>query len=330
MTDQRDGRRPVIIDTDCGSDDAMAIAMALNDPGYEIKMFTTVSGNVPVDQAVDNVLTTIEHAGTYEPPVYRGSRDMLFNELVYAYETHGHDGMGDLGLRPHRLHVSEGNAVIRMLEALEDGEPGSIDVIALGPLTNIALAIKLAPVTMARARRIVTMGGTGFGPGNVTPAAEFNVWQDAEAARIVVESGLPDIMFVGWDACLGDCMLDPTEIGDIRDSGDLGRFAIDCNRNLMELNRRRFGRPCLDMADPAAMAAALHPSCIAECDAYYMQVDSCGGPGYGATIIDRDRFTGNEPNVRICSRLHPARYKSYIYRTLHVGEHSRPADAVRT
>ncbi|MBW3088178.1 nucleoside hydrolase [Bifidobacterium sp. 82T24] len=314
-------RRRVIIDTDCGSDDAMAIAMALNDPGCEIMMFTTVAGNVPVDQAVDNVLTTLEHVGTYEPPVYRGSESMLFNELVYAYETHGHDGMGDIGLRPRRLRASDGNAVLRMLGALESNEPHSIDLITLGPLTNIALAIKLAPATMARVRRIVAMGGTGFGPGNVTPIAEFNVWQDAEAARIVVESGLPDIMFVGWDACLGKCMLGPGEIEEIRRGGGLGRFAIDCNRNLMELNRQRFGEPCLDMADPAALAAALHPGCIAECDAYYMQVDTCNGPGYGATIIDRNRFTSNAPNVRICSRLDPMSYKSYIYRTLHVGEY---------
>lgn len=86
-------KKKIIIDTDCGSDDAMAIAMALNDGAYEIVMITTVSGNVPMEQATVNALTTIEYAGTYEPPVYKGSKDMLLREMTYAYETHGNDGM---------------------------------------------------------------------------------------------------------------------------------------------------------------------------------------------------------------------------------------------
>ena len=96
-------KKKIIIDTDCGSDDAMAIAMALNDPTYEIQLITTVSGNVPVQQATINTLTTIEYAGTYEPPVYMGCEKMLLRELECAYETHGQDGMGDIGLVPKRL-----------------------------------------------------------------------------------------------------------------------------------------------------------------------------------------------------------------------------------
>ncbi|PJM72989.1 nucleoside hydrolase [Bifidobacterium primatium] len=310
--------RSIIIDTDCGSDDAMAIAMALNDPVYDILMFTTVAGNVPLEQAVSNTLTTIERSGTYEPPVYRGSASMLFNPLIYAYETHGDDGMGDLGYAPQRLRPAEGNAVLHMLEALRDHEAHTIDIIALGPLTNIAIALKLDPATMRRVGRIVAMAGAGLGAGNVTPVAEFNVWQDAEAARIVAESGLPDVMFVGWDASLGDSMLSEKEMRCIRESGDLGRFVIDANHVLAELNRERFGVPCLDMADPAAMAAALHPECVAECDAYYCQVDTTPGPGYGSVIVDRNRFSGRNPNIRICSALDPIAYKGYIYRTLGV------------
>ena len=101
-------KKKIIIDTDCGSDDAMAIAMALNDGAYEIVMITTVSGNVPMEQATVNALTTIEYAGTYEPPVYKGSKDMLLREMTYAYETHGNDGMGDIGLVPKRLSAASG------------------------------------------------------------------------------------------------------------------------------------------------------------------------------------------------------------------------------
>ena len=189
-------KRKIIIDTDCGSDDAMAIAMALNDERYEILFFTAVSGNVHAHQAARNTLTTIEHAGTYEPPVYIGCTEMLLKKLEYAYETHGQDGMGDIGLAPKRLTVSPGNGVIKILEALQAHAPGTIDIITLGTLTNIALAMRLAPDTMRRVGRIVSMGTAGLGAGNVSPVAEFNIWQDAEAARIVTEFGVP-LVYVG-------------------------------------------------------------------------------------------------------------------------------------
>lgn len=311
-------RKKLIIDTDCGSDDAMAIAMALNDPAYEILMFTTVSGNVHMEQATLNTLTTIEYAGAYEPPVYKGCSKMLLKELVFAHETHGNDGMGDIGLVPKRLKACEGNGVLKMLEALRESADGEIDIIALGPLTNLALALRLDYEAMKKAGRIVVMGTAGLGVGNVTPVAEFNIWQDAEAAKIVVESGLLEIIFVGWDACLGDSMLNPQEIEKIRKSGELGRFAIECNRQLLRMNRERFGDEYLDMADPSAVAAALCPECIERCEKYYCEVDVSNGPSYGSVLVDSNFFSGNEPNVYICSKLYPDKYKEYIYKTLKV------------
>lgn len=311
-------RKKIIIDTDCGSDDAMAIAMALNDPAYEILMFVTVSGNVHADQAAINTLTTIEKAGTYEPPVYKGCDKMLLQPLIYAHETHGNDGMGDIGLVPERLQVQEGNGVLKMLDVLRESEMGEIDIVALGPLTNLALAIRLDYEAMKKAGRIVIMGTAGLGVGNVTPVAEFNIWQDAEAAKIVVESGLDKIIFVGWDACLGASMLNPQEIEEIRNGSALGKFAIDCNKCLMEMNCERFGDNYLDMADPAAMAAALYPECIEHCEKYYCEVDVSNGPSYGGVLVDSNFFSGKEPNVYICSKLYPDKYKEYIYRMLRV------------
>ncbi|MBC5689535.1 nucleoside hydrolase [Mediterraneibacter sp. NSJ-55] len=311
-------KKKIIIDTDCGSDDAMAIAMALNDPAYEIVMISTVSGNVHVDQATINTLTTIEYADTYEPPVYKGSDKMLLKELIYAHETHGNDGMGDIGLVPKRLKAQEGHGVLKMLEHLRNSEKGEIDIVALGPLTNIALALRLDYEAMQKAGRIIIMGTAGLGAGNVTPVAEFNIWQDAEAAKIVTESGLDQIIYVGWDACLGDSMLNPQEIDKIRNGSTLGKFAIDCNKDLMEMNKERFGDAYLDMADPSAMAAALYPECIDKCDKYYCEVDVTNGPSYGSMLVDVNYFSGKEPNVYICSKLHPDKYKEYIYRTLRV------------
>ena len=283
-----DKRKKIIIDTDCGSDDAMAIAMALNDPAYEI----LISGNVHVDQAAINTLTTIEKAGTYEPPVYKGCDKMILKELIYAHETHGNDGMGDIGLVPKRLKVQEGNGVLKMLDALRESEDGEIDIIALGPVTNLAIAIRLDYEAMKKAGKIVIMG--------------------------TAESGLDKIIFVGWDACLGDSMLNPQEIEKIRNGSELGKFAIDCNKCLMEMNCERFGDNYLDMADPSAMAAALYSECIEHCEKYYCEVDVSNGPSYGSVLVDSNFFSGKEPNVYICSKLYPDKYKEYIYRTLRV------------
>ncbi|WP_334196522.1 nucleoside hydrolase, partial [Muricomes intestini] len=172
-------------------------------------------------------------------------------------------------------------------------------IIALGPLTNLALAIRLEPETVKKAGRIVIMGTAGLGEGNVTPVAEFNIWQDAEAAKIVVDSGLQHIIFVGWDACLGECMLTPGEIQEIYESGELGKFVIDCNKHLLEMNRERFGDNYLDMADPSAVAAALYPECVEDCEKYYCEVDVSAGPSYGAVLVDVNNVTGKEPNVYI-------------------------------
>lgn len=308
-------RKKLIIDTDCGSDDAMAIAMALRDPRYEILCFTTVTGNVDARQAAQNTLFTIEAAGTYEPPVYIGCETPLLVPFVGAAETHGDDGMGDIGLVPKRLKVAEGNGVLKMVELLRCSRQGEIDIITLGTLTNIAIAMRLFPDEMRKVGRIVMMGTAGLGTGNVSPAAEFNIWQDAEAAKIVFEFGVP-LMAVGWDACIDDAMLERKDLDRLIQSGPLGKVMVDCNRVLMQMNYDRFGRDCLDMADPAAVAAALFPECIDDCDDYYCEVDTSSGPSYGGVLVDRYHFSGKPANCAVCSKLKPELFKEYIFRTL--------------
>jgi len=219
-------KRKIIIDTDCGSDDAVAIAMALNDPSVEILFFVTVCGNVSAEQAAVNTLITIEQTNTYEPPVYIGCRRPLLKEPVFAYETHGQDGMGDIGLTVKRLKTAEGNGVLKMIEALREADEGEIEIITLGPLTNIAVAIMLDPEAMRKVKKIYAMGSAGLGFGNVSPVAEFNIWQDAEAAKITLDFGIP-LLFVGWDACLGEAMLYKEDIEKIKNGSDLGRFATE-------------------------------------------------------------------------------------------------------
>lgn len=305
-------KKKLIIDTDCGSDDAMAIAIALKDNDFDIKAITVVAGNVAADQAAKNTLTTLEYVNEYFPPVYMGAKKMLIRDLVYAHETHGNDGMGDLGFVPKKLNLADGNAIFKMIEMLKAGEDKEYDVIALGPLTNIALAIRLDYEAMRKIDNLVIMGSAGLGWGNVSPVAEFNIWQDAEAAKIVIDSGLEKIILVGWDACLGTSMLDQDELDTLKMSGELGAFLVDSNRVLIDMNKGRFGYNCLDMADPAAMVAALKPEIISEMDKYYCEVDTSNGPSYGAVLVDFNHFSGKKENVYICSKLKSEEYKKYV------------------
>lgn len=308
-------RRKIIIDTDCGSDDAMAIAMALNEPSVEIVCFTTVHGNVSAQQAAINTLTTIEYSNTYEPPVYIGCEKPLLRSSEFAFETHGDDGMGDIGLRPERLKVEEGFGVFKLIEELQNADNDEIELITLGTLTNVAVAMRIAPDVMRKLKRISIMGTSGLGQGNVSPVAEFNIWQDAEAAKIVFDFGIP-LFVVGWDACLGDSMLDEDDIKKIRNGSRLGKFTIDCNRQLMELNRERFGYNVLDMADPAAMAPVLYPECIKTCGDYYCDVDISTGISYGNVLVYDCKEWKKEANVAMCSELDAEKFKSYLYKTL--------------
>ena len=308
-------KRKVIIDTDCGSDDAMAIAMALNEPSIDIVLITTVHGNVSAKQAAINTLTTIEYSNSYEPPVYIGCEKPLLRSSEFAYEVHGNDGMGDIGLTPKRLKVCDGYGVIKLLEVLEKSEDKEIEIITLGTLTNIALAIRMDPTIMEKIKRISMMGSAGLGKGNVTPVAEFNIWQDAEAAKIVLESGIP-ILAVGWDACLGEALLDQDDMIKLQDGSKLGKFTIDCNRQLRQMNMEIFEKDVLDMADPAAMAAIIYPECIKICDDYYCEVDISTSVSYGAFIVYDKFHSSKKPNAAICSQLNAKLFKNYLYKTL--------------
>ena len=309
-------KQKLIIDTDCGSDDAMAIALALKDERYEILMFSTVAGNVRAKQAAYNLLTTLKMADTYYPKVYIGSEEMLKRDFIGAEDTHGQDGMGDLGLVDYSLEPEKEDGIEMMLKTLRENKEKSIDLITLGPLTNIAKAIQKDPETMRRARKIVSMAVTGKAGGNVTDLAEFNVWADAEAFKTVIDFGFEDLLFVAWDASLGDAVLVKEDIDKIRDLSPLGKYCIDINVCLLKLNQERFHEDILDMADPAAMFAALCEEGIDHCEEYFLDVDLTPGEHYGYVDIDYEHKRNKGPKAKICMKLKADLYKNYIFEHL--------------
>lgn len=180
-------KEKLIIDTDTGADDASALIFAAKQKQAEILGVTTLVGNVDIEQSTRNALAALELIGC-DAPVYRGSADTYDGTEKSAFSVFGKDGMGDSDLIHPQKQAAEGDAVDFMIETIEEN-PGEVEIVALGPATNIAKAIKKAPDTMKHVKRIWSMGSAGLGPGNATPVAEFNVYADAPAYKVLLDSG---------------------------------------------------------------------------------------------------------------------------------------------
>jgi purine nucleosidase len=223
--------RTFLIDTDTASDDAVAILMALAAPDVRVAALTTVAGNVGLEQATRNALYTAEIAGS-DVPVFKGAAAPLVRRHEDAFWFHGRDGFGDRGFAAPRRGAERENAVDALVR-LAEAEPG-LTLVTLGPLTNIALALARDPGFARRIGRCVVMGGAPCCEGNVTPAAEYNIWVDPEAARRVFRSQLP-IEMIGWHVSRGASVLDEAEIADILAlDTPKAHFAIDCNARAKE------------------------------------------------------------------------------------------------
>ncbi len=182
--------RKIIIDTDPSPDDSVSFLMALGSPNeLELLALTTVGGNVSLEQTTINTLKSLELVGRTEIPVYMGADRPLKRELITAQEVHGGNGFEGYDLPEPTTKASEGFAPDRIVEIIMENEPNSITICAIAPLTNIALAMQKEPKIKQRLQEIVIMGGARSEGGNVTPAAEYNIYVDPEAADIVFTSG---------------------------------------------------------------------------------------------------------------------------------------------
>ena len=184
-------KRKFLIDTDTASDDAVALIMALQHPDIEVEAITVVSGNVEIEQGVRNALYTAELCGS-DVPVYQGALRPLSREPIYAHSVHGSDGLGDMNYPPPRCGPAQGHGAEVIVETIR-ANPGLV-LVTLGPLTNVAMALEKAPEIAVDVSSCVIMGGVACTVGNITPAAEFNIWVDPEAARVVLRSGIPSTL----------------------------------------------------------------------------------------------------------------------------------------
>ena len=297
--------RRLWIDTDTASDDAVAIVMALRHPNTEVIGMSVVIGNVPVEMGVQNALYTAELCGK-SIPVHAGAALPLVRPFATAQHVHGADGMGDIGLPLKGRTATSNDAIRAMIEAFRK-EPGELELVALGPLTNLALAIRIEPQFASWVKRCVIMGGTGVLPGNATPLSEFNWWIDPESVHIVLESGMK-VEMVGWDVSLADSVIDTDLAEELRNLGPLGQFSIDIQKALRRFIQEVTGRTGFDWPDPIAMAVALEPD-IATSEAH-LRVEVSLGLGHerGQTIVDHLGNTKREPNCRVVYRVDRERF----------------------
>jgi purine nucleosidase len=318
--------RSFLIDTDVASDDAVAIIMALRAPRVCVVAITTVAGNVEVQQATLNALYTVELCGA-SIPVYRGAEKPLARAHQNATWFHGRDGLGDHNYPRARQSPQTLHAVEAMIEVIETN-PGLV-LVTLGPLTNVALALEKKPEVAAKVGRCVVMGGAPCCEGNVTPAAEYNIWVDPEAARIVLLSGLP-VELVGWQTCRGEAVLNEADIGRIQSGGSkLGRFAIECNSQARAAYKIQTGEDGIALPDPLAMSIALDPSIGTEWSEHCVDVETQSELTRGMTVVDRLNVAGDERNsavwapvlkqgkkTKVCWTIDAARWKEALFAAL--------------
>lgn len=279
--------RRLLVDTDTASDDAVALVMALRHPDVEVEAITVVGGNVPVDQGVQNALYTLELCGAAAP---------LLRALETAQHIHGMDGMGDVGLPLFGREPESDHAVDAIVEGV-DHHAGEITLVTLGPLTNIALALVKDPSLPEKVKSCVIMGGTGEGHGNITPVAEYNVWVDPEADRIVFESGLP-IRMVGWDISRKYAVFSREEPDRLREVGTaLAEFCVDIQKTASKWAVRNTKLEGFDLPDLIAMAIALEPSIATRVERRFVAVETGGRWCRGQTVVDHLEVTGEKPNT---------------------------------
>ena len=288
---------PIIIDTDPGQDDAVAVLLALASPELQVVGITAVAGNVPLDWTSRNARVTCELAGRPDVPVFAGCDRPMARDLVTAEHVHGVTGLDGADLPDPRMPLQDRHAVDFLIETLTEADPGSITLCPLGPLTNIGTALQRETAAAAGIREIVLMGGGFFEGGNITPVAEFNIFVDPEAADLVFRSGVP-LTMIPLDAT-HQALIMPEHLRRLR---VLGTPVGDAVAGWLEFYERfdveKYGMEGGPLHDPCVVAYLLQPDLFTGRDCN-VQIETSSPLTLGMTVVDW-WGTGDEgPNCRV-------------------------------
>ncbi len=294
--------RRLIIDTDPGQDDAVALLAALASPEeLDILAITSVAGNVPLELTTKNCLALVELARRPEVPVYRGSIRPMVKKLVTAEYVHGPTGLDGSGLDDPELQAADGHAVDRMIDILMGAGDGEITVCTLGPLTNVGMAIAREPRVVPKIGELVMMGGGFFEGGNTTPAAEFNMFVDPHAAHIVFSSGVPIVMMP-----LDVTHKAFTDADRLRQFADLGTRAGASVAGMLDFYDRydmeKFGAQGAPLHDPTVIAYLLAQELFSG-KHVHVAIETSSPLTEGMTVVDWWGVTGMEPNALVMREI---------------------------
>lgn len=301
-------RIPLLIDTDPGVDDALALLMAFDDPRHEVIGLTVAAGNVGLQHTVRNALKLCEVAGVH-PPVFAGAAVPLVIAPEDAAYVHGLDGFGDVGLPAPQRQAEDEHAALAMIR-LSKQYSGQLLLVTLGPLTNLALALRLDPALPSRIRRLVVMGGAVTGKGNTSTLAEFNIGFDPEAARIVFES-FPMAEVVDWEAVLRHGFLHREFEQWLQADDPRARFYQAISAKTRAWSEGKRGTHW-HSADALAMLAALSPEAVRHSETHRLDVETEGRLSRGATVVDWLDRSAQPANARIHLELDQAAFEARI------------------
>jgi inosine-uridine nucleoside N-ribohydrolase len=290
-------RTPIVVDCDPGHDDAIALLLALASPELELRAVTTVHGNQTLEKTTANALRVLDLAGADHVPVAAGADRPLVRELTVADHVHGATGLDGPELPP----PSRSPQTVHAVELLAEHAAGAT-LVATGPLTNVALLLALRPA--AAPERIVLMGGA-IAEGNITPAAEFNVWADPEAARRVFASGT-DVTMVGLDVT-HRALMTGEHADRLRRSGRVGRVVAELYDFYHRFHHETYGWDGSPIHDAVAVAHVVRPGLL-ETLHRHVAVETESELSRGRTVVDRWRRTANPPNAHVAVGIDAAAF----------------------
>ena len=299
----------LIIDTDPGVDDAHAIMLAFAHPQARVEAITTVAGNVDVAKTTANACAILDalEIPPDRTPVFAGCDRALVGYRVYASEIHGADGLGNSGVPPSPRRVEAEHASLALIR-LASAAPGDLTLVAIGPLTNIALATRLDPALPRKFHRLVVMGGAIRATGNMPyPSTEFNVHCDPEAAAIVFEAW-PNLTLVSWETTM-EHLLAPDQVDILMNAPTpRGRFFRRITEQTLRFVLAKLNRPGLFAPDPLAVAVAIEPDVVTLEETRAVAVELAGSHTRGQTTVDWFGLTGRTPHVRLVLQVDRDRF----------------------
>ena len=301
----------IIIDTDPGQDDAVAVLMALAAPELDVLGLSAVAGNVPLPLTVANALKVCELAGRPDVPVYAGCDRPLVCPLHTAEEVHGKTGLDGPDLPKPTLKPQGTHAVDWLVDTIMAAPDQSITLCPIGPLTNVAMALRREPLLCRRLRQIVLMGGSVFAGGNASPAAEFNIFVDPHAADIVFRSGVPLVM-MPLD-CTHQVQIRSEWVRDLRGLGTrVGAAVADMLSFYQRYDMARYGTTGGPLHDPCVIAYLLRPD-LFEGHRCHVAIETTSPLTLGMTVADWWHHNGSSENCLVIDRVDTAAVFTLIF-----------------